>query len=113
MGGNDLSLGWTASKIVEKIKILITKIHLKYPASTLINLSLKPSMERLEQLEKIIEINKAMGIMAKENSFLKHIDFFDDIMEVGKINPRYFLQDGLHFNENGYSVLKNHLKPHL
>ena len=54
-----------------------------------------------------------MGVMAKENTFLKHIDFFDDIMEAGKINPRYFLQDGLHFNENGYNVLKNHLKPHL
>ena len=113
LGGNDLSLGWTASKIVEKIKILITKIHRKYPASTVINLSIKPSMERAKQLEKIIEINKAMGVMSKENTFLKHIDFFDDIMEAGKVNPRYFLQDGLHFNENGYNVLKNHLKPHL
>jgi len=44
---------------------------------------------------------------------IKHIDFFDDIMEAGKVNPRYFLKDGLHFNENGYNVLKNHLKPHL
>jgi len=113
LGGNDLSLGWTASKIVEKIKILITKIHQKYPVSSIINLSIKPSLERSEQLEKIVKINKAMGVLARETNFLKHIDFFDDIMQAGKVNPHYFLQDGLHFNKNGYNVLKNHLKPHL
>ena len=113
LGGNDLCLGWTASKIVEKIKILITKIHQKYPVSSIINLSIKPSLERSEQLEKIVKINKAMEALARETDFLKHIDFFDDIMHAGKVNPHYFLQDGLHFNKNGYNVLKNHLKPHL
>ena len=58
LGGNDLSLGWTAAKIVEKIKILIEKIHRKYPTTTIVNLSIKPSLERADQMEKIMEINK-------------------------------------------------------
>ncbi len=113
LGGNDLSLGWTAGKIVQKIKALIAKIRHRYPNTTIVNLSIKPSLERAKHLEKILEINRKMGILAKNNSLLKQIDFFDVFMQSGKVNPHYYLQDGLHLNASGYNVLKNYLKPHL
>ena len=101
LGGNDLSLGWTASKIVEKIKILITK-SIESILRTVINLSIKPSMERAKQLEK--NWNQQSRELWLRKILFKTYWFFDDIMEAGKINPHYFLQDGLHFNENGYIV---------
>lgn len=113
LGGNDLSLGWTAGKIVEKIKMLIEKIHRKFPSSNILNLSIKPSLERAEQLEKIIEINRAMEASAKKSPFLEQVDFFDALMRDDNVNPQYLLQDGLHLNEQGYKVLKNHLLPYL
>ena len=113
LGGNDLSLGWTAVKIVNKIKILIEKIHRKFPTTTIINLSIKPSLERVDQMEKIIGINCAMAVFAKNTTFLKQIDFFDALMQGEIVNPYFFLQDGLHLNKYGYKVLKNHLTPYL
>ena len=113
IGGNDLTLGWTAIRIVQKIKTLIEKINRKYPSSTILNLSIKPSLERAGEIKKIKEINKAMQVWAETKTFLKQIDFFDDLMEGGKVNQDYFLQDGLHLNAKGYNVLKKKLKPYL
>ena len=113
LGGNDLSLGWAVVKIVDKIKTLIEKIHRKFPTTTIINLSIKPSLERVDQMEKILGINSEMAVFAKKTTFLKQIDFFDALMQGKIVNPYFFLQDGLHLNMHGYKVLKNHLKPFL
>ena len=113
LGGNDLSLGWTVVKIVNKIKKLIKKIHCKFPTTKIINLSIKPSLERVDQMEKIIGINSAMGVLAKKTTYLIQIDFFDNLMQGKIVNPYFFLQDGLHLNKHGYKVLKDYLKPCL
>ena len=113
LGGNDLSLGWAVAKIVNKIKTLIEKIHRKFPTTTIINLSIKPSLERVDQMEKILGINSEMAVFAKKTTFLKQIDFFDALMQGKIVNPYFFLQDGLHLNKHGYKVLRNHLTPFL
>ena len=113
LGGNDLSLNWSAQKIVDKIKTFISKVHQNYPASTIINLSLKPSFERSQQMEKIVEINSLMKSFAESNTFLKQIDFFDSFMLNGEVDSQYFLQDGLHLNAKGYKVVRNNLKAHI
>ena len=113
LGGNDLTLGWTAAKIVENINSLIEKIHHKYPTTTLLNLSIKPSLERAIQMEKIIQINTAMDALSKNSTFLKQVDFFDALMDGEAVKRQFLLQDGLHLNTDGYEILKNHLKPYL
>ena len=64
-----MSLGWAVVKIVDKIKTLIEKIHRKFPTTTIINLSIKPSLERVDQMEKILGINSAMAVLAKKLLF--------------------------------------------
>ena len=113
LGGNDLSLGWSAQQIVNKIKTFISEIHQTYPTSNIINLSIKPSFERSQQMEKIIEINSLMKSFAESNPFLKQIDFFDSFMLDGEVDPQYFLQDGLHLNSKGYKVLQMNLFAHI
>ena len=113
LGGNDLSLGWSAQQIVIKIKSFISKVHQKYPRSIIINLSLKPSFERSQEMDKIIEINSLMKSFAESNTFLKQIDFFDSFMLNGEVDPKYFLRDGLHLNEKGYEVIRNILQAQI
>ena len=110
LGGNDLSLGWTAEKIIKKIKTLIAIIHSKFPGTSIINLSIKPSIERSNQIEKIIQINKAIILFAEKTDFLIHVNIFDDLLKDGKANPNYFLRDGLHLNGDGYKILKKQIK---
>ena len=113
LGGNDLSLGWTAKKIIEKIKTLIAIIHGRYPGTTIVNLSIKPSLERSNLLQKIIQINKAIFLFAEKSDFLIHVNIFDDLLKDGKANPNYFLMDGLHLNGDGYKILKNQIKNYI
>tara|TARA_B100001057_G_scaffold112365_1_gene110491 strand:+ start:534 stop:1904 length:1371 start_codon:yes stop_codon:yes gene_type:complete len=113
LGGNDLSLGWTAEKIINKIKTLIAIIHSKFPGTSIINLSIKPSIERSNQIEKIIQINKAIMLFAEKSDFLIHVNIFDDLLKDGKANPNYFLRDGLHLNVDGYKILKKLIKNYI
>lgn len=113
LGGNDLSLGWTAEKIINKIKTLIAIIHSKFPGTSIINLSIKPSIERSNQIEKIIQINKSIILLAEKSDFLIHVNIFDDLLKDGKANPNYFLRDGLHLNGDGYKILKKHIKNYI
>ena len=113
LGGNDLSLDWTPQRIVADIKNLISKIHQKFPNTSLINISIKPSLERAQQLDKITQINQLMKEHAEHTPFLKQIDFFEILLHQTRKESPYLLQDGLHLNHLGYSLLKNALKNHL
>ena len=113
LGGNDLSLGWTAEKIVQQINQLIEKIHHKYPGTAIVNLSIKPSMERFEQLDTLFQINRMMAEQAKRDPLLVQIDYVEAIFQKGGVKQEFFLQDGLHFNTKGYQLLKKHLDQHF
>jgi lysophospholipase L1-like esterase len=76
-------------------------------------LSIKPSIERSNQIEKIIQINKAIILFAEKTDFLIHVNIFDDLLKDGKANPNYFLRDGLHLNGDGYKILKKQIKNYL
>ena len=45
--------------------------------------------------------------------YLKQIDFYHTLLNDGKVDPQYFLKDGLHLNKKGYKILRNALKPHF
>ena len=113
LGGNDLSLGWNAYKIIEKIKLLIAKVHDRYPSSIIINLSIKPSIERVDYIEKIMTINKAMSLFSEKTDFVRQIDFFNALLKDGMPNRQYFLRDGLHLNAHGYNVIKKYIKDYI
>ena len=51
LGGNDLSLNYSANQIVEMIMALILKINKKFPETRIINIGIKPSFEREKDLE--------------------------------------------------------------
>ena len=46
-------------------------------------------------------------------SFLYQVDLYKEMMSNGEINKKYFLQDGLHLNQEGYVVLNRLLNEEL
>jgi lysophospholipase L1-like esterase len=46
-------------------------------------------------------------------TYLNQVDFFEELMTNGNIDKKYFLQDGLHLNKQGYIVLNKLLKSEL
>ncbi len=113
LGGNDLTLGLSASKIVSEILKFMGKIHLKFPDAMIYNISIKPSFERKHELAKIKKINAQLKLKVEKLTYVHQIDFFELLIENNKIKKSYFLKDGLHLNENGYSILKKTVKEAL
>ena len=107
LGGNDLTLDMSDDAIIKKTQEIIIRINCKFPNAIIFNISIKPSLERINQMDSIFKINKHMTDFCKKNSFVNQVDLFDELIVGGKINKEYFLQDGLHLNSLGYEKLKS------
>ena len=110
LGGNDLTLGYSAEKIVEKIKNFLELIFKNYPNIKIINMSIKPSFERINDIKKIEKINSLMTAESSRNKSLIQLNFYEKIINKGVINRSLYLRDGLHFNDLGYKILVNEVK---
>lgn len=110
LGGNDLTLGYSAEKIVEKIKNFLELVFKNYPNIKIINMSIKPSFERINDIKKIEKINSLMTAESSRNKSLIQLNFYEKIINKGVINQSLYLRDGLHFNDLGYKILVNEVK---
>jgi len=97
-------------QIFEKIKKLVFKIKNKYPNVLIFNVSVKPSLERINELDKIKKINYLLKNKSSEINGFTQIDVYESLLKDGEVNKDLLLQDGLHFNEEGYKVLKHHIE---
>jgi len=109
MGGNDLTQFDSHEIIISKQLKFIEKIGSIFPNTTIVNLSIKPSFERLNKIPDIKKINKIMSEESRINKKFIQIDFFEKLLKKGKLNKKYFLQDGLHLNHEGYQILRNEI----
>lgn len=105
LGGNDLTLGYSAEKIVQKIHEFLQLIYSKFPDTLVFNIGIKPSFERFTAMDTIKKINHLMKKAAQTNPKLEQIDFFEHLINKNKVDSTFFLQDGLHLNRKGYDVL--------
>jgi lysophospholipase L1-like esterase len=106
LGGNDLTLGFTASKIVAEIVSFIDRVQAQFPNTKILNISIKPSFERQHDLKKIKEINAQLGEKIETLPNVYQVDFYESLLKNKRINEVYFLQDGLHLSAEGYQVLR-------
>ena len=63
-------------------------------------------------MEVIKQINYGMQGFRNIN-YLNQVDLFKELMTNGNIDKKYFLQDGLHLNKQGYLVLNKLLHAEL
>jgi len=113
LGGNDLTLGYSAKKITDEIVLFLDKIHQKFPDAKIYNIAIKPSLERENELTKIKEINTRLEAVSQTLPYLFQIDFYQKMICDKSIRKELFLQDGLHLNADGYKVLKGAIEEKL
>ena len=109
-GGNDLAVGLDPEKIFKKLIVLIKMIKEKFKKIKIINIQLKPSLERISKMDKINLLNKLISDHFKRRKNLIQLECFDDIMINGDIDETFFLRDGLHLNSKGYELISQKLK---
>ena len=108
-GGNDLALGFSPKEIFNKLVELIKMINRKYKNIKIINIQLKPSIERVSKLTDIILLNSIITEHFKKYDNLIQLNCFEEIIQNGMIDKSFFLRDGLHLNRKGYELIINKL----
>jgi lysophospholipase L1-like esterase/1-acyl-sn-glycerol-3-phosphate acyltransferase len=105
LGGNDLTLGFDADRIVVDITSFVQMIHNKFPETNIYNIAIKPSFERESELSEILGINAGVQALSDKLPYLHQLGLYEKLMDDNRIRKDVFLQDGLHLNEKGYKAL--------
>lgn len=110
-GGNDLAAGSSPEQVGIAARAFIKKVHAVLPDTRIICIGL-PAVRRAsstpESLAGIRAMNQQLAQLAKEMENVEFIDLYTAFL--GKDSPHrpeLFVEDGTHFNPNGYEILAN------
>lgn len=112
-GENDLGEGRHPEEVLLYLENLLAKIRAKYGNIPITCISIKPSISRWHLAGSIRYTNSNMKTLMEKDANLHYLDFYDLLLDnEGKPNAKYFIEDGLHLNSEGYNVLLGVLKQH-
>ena len=106
LGGNDLTLGFDANRIVADITSFVKMVHNKFPETNIYNIAIKPSFERKSELTEIRGINNGVQALSEKLPYFHHLGLYEKLIDKdNQIRKEVLLQDGLHLNAKGYKAL--------
>lgn len=110
-GDNDLGDGRHPEEVVLFLETLLLKIKEKYGNIKCTYISIKPSISRKHLQSSISYANSNIKKLSKKYDNFYYVNIFDPLLDhAANPNPKYFLEDGLHFNKKGYELIVNQLK---
>lgn len=113
-GGNDLAAGKSPEQVFADFKEFLDVVHAKMPGIDVAYIALNPSIVRWSQSDKEKALNAMVGELSKQVPHLKYIETFSMVLGPdGKPRPELFVADKLHFNEEGYKLLKDRVRPFI
>jgi len=113
-GGNDLAAGKSPGQVFEDFKELVAVVHAKLPETDIAYIALSPSIARWKQADKEKELNSMVEEFVRQTPHLKYIETYSMVLGPdGKPRPELFIADRLHFNAEGYKLLKEVVRPFL
>lgn len=113
-GGNDLAAGKSPGQVFADFKEFVAVVHAKLPDTDIAYISLSPSIARWKQAEKEKELNSMVEEFVRQTPHLKYIETYPMVLGPdGKPRPELFIEDKLHFNAEGYKLLREVVRPFL
>jgi hypothetical protein len=113
-GGNDIFAGKLPEQVFADFKDFVARIHSRLPQTEIVFISLSPSIARRSQAGKEKALNNMVEAYTREAPRLKFIDTYNlPLGSDGVPRPELFVADKLHFNEAGYKLLVERVRPWL
>jgi len=113
-GGNDIHAGKSAEEVFQDYKTFVATIRAKLPDVPIAYIALSPSPARWNEKPVGDQMNAAIADYSKKNKNLIFIDAAGITLDAdGKIRRELFVTDQLHFNEAGYKLLAEVVRPHV
>jgi lysophospholipase L1-like esterase len=113
-GDNDLAAGKTPAQVFEDFQSFVAIVRRKLPATRIAFVAIKPSLARLNIMDRARETNQLIRDYARGDDKLTYVDVFSPMLDAsGKPRQELFLEDGLHMNAKGYAIWRDLIAPIL
>lgn len=110
-GGNDIHAGKSPEQVFANFKDFVKTVRAKLPAADIVFISLSPAPSRWAERDA----TKALNAMIKEYSAtagFKYVETYDmTLTPAGEARQKLFVADKLHFNEEGYKLFAERVRP--
>ncbi len=109
VGGNDLSSGKTPEQIRDATRAFITKVHATLPETRIFCIGVPPvrrASTTPDGFKPILALSALIAELARKEKNVEFIDLFPAFLDAkGKHRAELFVEDGTHFNADGYKTL--------
>jgi GDSL-like Lipase/Acylhydrolase family len=113
-GDNDLAAGAKPEQVIADLKELIELVHAKLPETEFCYISLKPSEHWAKFRLDEQKVNQGAMELIKNTPHAHYIDEYNMVTDAeGNPRPELFSADRRHFNEAGYKLLVERVRPFL
>jgi len=111
-GGNDINAGWPVAEVFDDFKAFVAKVRRELPNIPIYYIGLCPTIKRQQQVDAGNQLNDLIAAWAREQKGVTYIDTRTmSLDQNGKARPELFVEDMLHFNQEGYKLLAAVVKP--
>lgn len=113
-GDNDLFKSDADQYIFDQYKLFVEKVSTALPQAKIYWIGIKPSPKRAKFMDKARKVNELVKEYIKDKPNLGCIDLWNSFLDKsGQPDPSFFRPDQLHFNESGYKIWEEAIKPLL
>lgn len=113
-GGNDIHAGKSPEQVFEEFRQFVATVHAKLPKTEIVYISLAPSIARWEEREATRKLNALVAGYVKRTPRLEYIETYDMSLDArGQPRPELFVEDKLHFSQEGYKLLVERVRPYV
>ncbi|MFO0949138.1 MAG: GDSL-type esterase/lipase family protein [Planctomycetota bacterium] len=104
-GDNDVAAGMSAKDVTADFGKLTAKVFAALPETTIVFISIKPSIQRWKLADVMKEINENVKQMAAKEPRIRFVDVWPAMLGPdGKPIADLFVADGLHLSPKGYEL---------
>lgn len=109
-GDNDLESGKSPERVAADFRAFVSTVQGRLPTARIAVISIKPSRARWHLEPQVRAANALVRACCEAADGLHFIDLFTPMLGAdGLPRPELFLEDGLHLNEAGYALWREHV----
>ena len=107
-GDNDIGSGKSVDQVLGDFEVLFKRIRHELPDAEVYFIAIKPSVNRWKQWREMDQANQKIReeLGKHESGRYRFVDIATPMLdsEDGSISRKWFIEDGLHLNEDGYKL---------
>jgi lysophospholipase L1-like esterase len=113
-GGNDIHGGKSAERVFADYQAFVAKVRAALPDAEIVYISMCPAPVRWDERDTNKRANALIEEFSKRTPGLKYVETYDmSVNPDGTAREELFVKDRLHFNEAGYKILADLVRPAL